>query len=376
MSQESKNRPQGPDARRKDTGVRRFIENIVSANNVFIDASSLLHKRFRAIERDLFDALRMKRQRLIIPKRAIEKLERERSAEARYALKQIQDKAKKGLVDIFGDDSDEDTASTLLSIFTKHAGHHALALITQDGDLTEDILQLNERASLKGVPSQQNRKVSVYRINDDNNRLEVPFSGLRYVDIGQLAQEESLLFIDTSTLLEEQYPGFEKELFTSLKNEGKQLLVLDNVVSELQFNQEFPVKQKGSERWDSLAPDEKQDRENLAKRADYALKSLRQYQLMGLVVIPGDDSSERYVHIADREFLTVFTELRKKHDIVLFTQDVSLAHDALKLNQSRSQKGRPLSVYSLNRRTGKLSVQLGDVEAQKQRRAEKENLKT
>ena len=235
MSKESKKRPHSTKPGEKETGLRRFIGNLVSRHNVFIDASSLLHKRFSKIEPDLFAALREKRQCLIVPQRAIEMLERDRSVEARYALEKIRDGVKEGLVDVFGDDGDEDAGSALLSVFTKHAGHYPLALITQDGDLTEDILQLNDRVSLQGVPAWQSRKVSVYRIDDGSNRLEVPGEGRRFVDVKQLAREDLLLFIDTSTLLQSRYRAFEEELFTSLRNEGKQLFVLDRVVGELKL---------------------------------------------------------------------------------------------------------------------------------------------
>ena len=332
-----------------------LLEQIVKNNNVFIDASALMHKGFRQMETLLFLLLQQNRKRLIIPQRAIEILEKDRNAAARYAMSRIRYHAGKNLVDVCGDESDGDAKTVLINVFTKNVHQHNLALITQDGDLSHDILRLNERKSLKPRENQahlqdKNGEALVFRFNEEGTTLIRPGSNTLFVDLSELLQEDTLLLMDTSSLMMDSFRLFEKELFTTLRNAGKHLIIMDDVIFELEAHVR---KQKKAAH----------------VNAAYALSSLRQYQLMDLVVIPGEDRHGAFSHFADRTTLTVIRELRQRYAVVLIVQDIALAHDVLELNQSRSQRGVPVSVYRLNESNGRLSIQLGDVERQEITRA-------
>ena len=332
------------------------LEEIIEKNNVFIDASSLAHEGFRKIETALFEALRKKQRQLIIPVRVIEILEKDRSVTAKYALNRIRFYQDNNLVDIYGSENDGDADSVFMNFFTKNVHMHNLALITQDGDLSYDILSLNRRSSQYNP---ERNSASVYRISDGHAMLEKPGAWDQYVDVRQLTQDGTLLFIDTSSLARQAYSTFEEELFSSLKSQGQQLIVLDDVARELLTLRKRPKTMVKSGAWEALTNDEKRDLNALARQADYALKSLRQYQLMGLVVIPGEERDGKYRQFADREFLTAFTELRQKHPIALITNDAGLAKDSLDLNKSRTQRGMPVSAYRLDDDTGRLTVHSG-----------------
>lgn len=144
--------------------------------------------------------------------------------------------------------------------------------------------------------------------------------------IASIVENNDLLFIDTSSLLQPTSKIFLRRLHIILKQQNKQLIVPLRVFQE--------VKNKQQSR--------KEDLSKLAKTAERYLVRLQQDQLLLLV---GDESFDEF---ADNVFNTQITRLRIKNTIALITNDISLGTDVLTLNQSKSVNGKPVSAFKVS----------------------------
>lgn len=146
--------------------ARNALERFVSNSIVFIDTCSLMHRNAEKLTDELIPVLSANQKKIIIPVRVVEELEKHLDSPipntqeaAKRAIALLKKLTVQKLVDYRGEDSDNFADNVFYSVFAKHRMQHRLLLITQDGDLAMDILQLNDSKSAKGYP------IKVKRIN-------------------------------------------------------------------------------------------------------------------------------------------------------------------------------------------------------------------
>lgn len=144
------------------------IEILVKEFIIFLDTCSLMHYNFKVLSDELIPLLSKNKKKVIITIRVLEELKKhsinskekpETVENAKKALEIIDIMRQKKLIDFRGENTDNFTDNVFGTVFSKHRLSHKLLLITQDGNLAEDILSLNNLKSVKGY------EVSVKRIN-------------------------------------------------------------------------------------------------------------------------------------------------------------------------------------------------------------------
>lgn len=146
--------------------ARSALERFITNSIVFIDTCSLMHKNAEKLTKELTPILQANEKKLIVPVRVVEELDKHVNSPipntqeaAKRAIALLKELTVKQLVDYRGEESDNFADNVFYSVFAKHRMQHRLLLITQDGDLAMDILQLNDSKSAKGYP------IKVKRIN-------------------------------------------------------------------------------------------------------------------------------------------------------------------------------------------------------------------
>lgn len=156
------------------------LRTIVNNYKIFIDTSSLLHDHADKIFsifllRMLIDENKFSNNSIvIIPKKVVEELQKhvtssdkELSRKANIALNIINKYLNYEIASIHGDKNDSFADNLFLSVFTKFRIKYNLCLITQDIDLSNDILSLNQSSSVKHI-----KKILVHRIGNTNKLQE------------------------------------------------------------------------------------------------------------------------------------------------------------------------------------------------------------
>jgi len=159
------------------------LENDVKVKNrrIFIDTCSLLEDECPKFLDTLIPLLVKHRVALIVPKRVIDELEKHCHSQdkpqlqksARAMLKRIIGLQRLGIIQVFGDETDNFADNVFISVFSKYRVKYRLMLITQDNNLAEDILRLNHSKSVKGYPIKvqrinKNGQLSSYTITDES----------------------------------------------------------------------------------------------------------------------------------------------------------------------------------------------------------------
>jgi rRNA-processing protein FCF1 len=134
------------------------------------------------------------------------------------------------------------------------------------------------------------------------------------------------IFIDTCSLLYEGADLFWKNIVPILEREQVKIIVPLRVIEEVQ-----KIKTDQSK---ELATRERAT--NVEKTLEF-LKSAK------LIEIRGEPSDK----FADNVFNTVFTKFRTDYNLLLITQDRDLGVDILKLNESKSVRGKKISVQRI-----------------------------
>ena len=151
----------------KEDYARSHMESYVKDCKIFIDTCSLLHFAADKFWINIIPLLGQYNNKVIIPLRSIEELEKrsnkndkpELSENAKQMLKIVQQLIKAGFVDIRGEKTDNFADNVFQVVFTKFRMTHKLLLITQDNDLSKDIIALNGNKSVRA------NSVHVKRIN-------------------------------------------------------------------------------------------------------------------------------------------------------------------------------------------------------------------
>lgn len=134
---------------------------------IFMDTCSILHFAADRFWMNIKDLLSRYQNKIIIPLRSIEELQKlganidkpELAKNAKKCLKVLEWLKNEGFVEIRGEQNDNFTDNVIQVVFTKFRMTHKLLLITQDNDLAKDIIALNDNKSVKANP------VHVKRIN-------------------------------------------------------------------------------------------------------------------------------------------------------------------------------------------------------------------
>ena len=151
----------------KQEQARSIIEEYCKDWKIFIDTCSLLHFAAESFFVNIIPLLNKYNNKIIIPIRCIEEVEKhsknendvELAQKAQSCIKKINQLLEAGYVDIRGEKTDNFADNVFQVVFTKFRMNHKLLLITQDNNLAKDILALNENKSVKA------NEVKVKRIN-------------------------------------------------------------------------------------------------------------------------------------------------------------------------------------------------------------------
>ena len=151
----------------KENYAKNELDGYVKDWKIFIDTCSLLHFAADKFWMNIIILLQQYQNRIIIPLRIIEELQKheantgkpELAENAKKCLKVLKQLINAGFVEIRGEQGDNFADNVFQVVFTKFRMTHKLLLITQDNDLAKDIIALNTNKSVKANP------VHVKRIN-------------------------------------------------------------------------------------------------------------------------------------------------------------------------------------------------------------------
>lgn len=147
--------------------AKNVLDEYAKNWKIFMDTCSILHFAADKFWMNIMDLLSRYQNKIIIPLRSIEELQKlganidkpELAKNAKKCLKVLEWLKNEGFVEIRGEQNDNFTDNVIQVVFTKFRMTHKLLLITQDNDLAKDIIALNDNKSVKANP------VHVKRIN-------------------------------------------------------------------------------------------------------------------------------------------------------------------------------------------------------------------
>lgn len=151
----------------KEDYSKNVMENYAKDWKIFLDTCSILHFAADKFWLNIVPLLQQHRNKIIIPLRVIEELQKhaanlqnpDLAKNSKNSLQIIQRLVNTGFIDVRGENSDNFVDNVFQVVFTKFRMTHKLLLITQDNDLAEDIISLNNNKSVKA------NAVNVKRIN-------------------------------------------------------------------------------------------------------------------------------------------------------------------------------------------------------------------
>lgn len=151
----------------RETYAKSVLEDYAKNWKIFMDTCSILHFAADKFWMNIIPLLRQYQNKIIIPLRSIEELQKHESntrdselaKHAKNCLRLLKKLINAGFVEIRGEQSDNFADNVFQVVFTKFRMTHKLLLITQDNDLAKDIIALNSNKSVRANP------VKVKRIN-------------------------------------------------------------------------------------------------------------------------------------------------------------------------------------------------------------------
>ncbi|WP_308526909.1 zinc-ribbon domain containing protein [uncultured Oscillibacter sp.] len=153
---------------RKQESQRRSqekLERLTEQYTLLIDTCSLLHPQFPLLIEHLEPLLRGKGKALIVPSGMVAELRNlllkkpELAERIRALLPLMVQLRQQGLLRVFGGQNEDFGDQQMLTVVTRFMTAAPLLVITQDNDLSADLLRLNQLGSVRG------QKVAVSRIN-------------------------------------------------------------------------------------------------------------------------------------------------------------------------------------------------------------------
>lgn len=150
---------------------RKIIEQYVKDGyKIFIDTCSLLEDSVNIFWQSIIPYLHQYSSKIIIPLRCIEELQKHQkdisnpnlANDALNSLKVIKQLLAAEYVEIRGESTDNFADNVFIVVFTKFRMTEKLLLITQDRDLSEDILKLNESKAVTHANPIHVKKINKY----------------------------------------------------------------------------------------------------------------------------------------------------------------------------------------------------------------------
>ena len=149
----------------RETYAKSVLEDYAKNWKIFMDTCSILHFAADKFWLNIIPLLRQYQNKIIIPLRSIEELQKHESntrdselaKNAKNCLRLMKKLINAGFVEIRGEQGDNFADNVFQVVFTKFRMTHKLLLITQDNDLAKDIIALNSNKSVKANPVQVKR---------------------------------------------------------------------------------------------------------------------------------------------------------------------------------------------------------------------------
>ena len=153
--------------RNREEYARSALENYVQDFKIFIDTCSLLHSAADKFWLNIIPLLHIYNTKIIVTLSSLEELEKhsknvdkcELAKVANNCITIVNQLINAGYIEVRGESTDDFADNVFQVVFTKFRMTHNLLLVTQDNNLAQDILNLNNNRSVKANP------VRVKRIN-------------------------------------------------------------------------------------------------------------------------------------------------------------------------------------------------------------------
>lgn len=156
---------------------------------IIAHADFLLHSQAEAFFTKIARALQEVDNKIIVPLRAIEVMQDavlsfdpNLYVPAKNGLNLLAKMQKNHLLDIRGEETDQDLNGLLHAIFAQHRTQHRLFLLTQNRDLATDILQLNDSKTIQAYP------ISAGQLKEDGSLEEL--TSIMVPDLQGIPQKE------------------------------------------------------------------------------------------------------------------------------------------------------------------------------------------
>lgn len=143
--------------------------------------------------------------------------------------------------------------------------------------------------------------------------------------IDEYLDEDFMIWIDTCSILHEQFQAAIDCISAKLLLKKSTIYITDSVNIELKKHAVS-------------------GNDDLKIKAQKALSVVNWYLSNGVITIYNQNSKN---HFADNDLLTIFTELRIKHNLLLITQDKNLSSDIWALKKSKSVQSREVRVAKI-----------------------------
>ena len=141
---------------------------------IIAHADFLLHPKAISFVTSYEKMLKRFSSKIIVPLRAVEAIQDailsfnpSLYGPARNSLNLLAKMQKSDLLDIRGEESDQDLNGLMQAIFAKHRTRNRLFLLTQNEGLAKDVLQLNDSKTIQAYP------ISAGRLRDDGSLEEL-----------------------------------------------------------------------------------------------------------------------------------------------------------------------------------------------------------
>ena len=200
----------------KEIYVKNTLQPYAKDWKIFIDTCSILHVAVNKFWIDILPLLGQYQNKLIIPLRSIEELQKhaenlskpDLAKTANNSLKVISRLHDAGYVEIRGEKNDNFVDNVFQVVFTKFRMTHKLLLITQDNNLAKDIISLNSNKSVKANPVHvkrinQSGYLSNFFWNVENQKNDKSDQNKSHSNEDELNEDEIFQIYKTVTTLED-----------------------------------------------------------------------------------------------------------------------------------------------------------------------------
>lgn len=218
----------------KENYAKNVLESYVKDWKILMDTCSILHFAADKFWMNIIPLLRQYQNKIIIPLRSIEELQKHEANtrkldlanDAKKSLKMLHKLMTAGFVEVRGEQGDNFADNVFQVVFTKFRMTHKLLLITQDNDLAKDIIGLNDNKSVRANPVHAKRInqygfLSNFAWNKDNVKSDRPKQNIRHESCDDLDEDEvfqickSVTPLDDSKLVVTHIPTENEIVYTS-----------------------------------------------------------------------------------------------------------------------------------------------------------------